>query len=150
MDLPRLVGNTKPGTKSTVTVFRRGVSKDYSIMIAEVEPDDKAAAAKTGANGAKPKASAAAEQVGLAVSELTDAQRKELKIKGGVRVTAVAEAAARAGLREGDVIMSVANTEIHSLKDFDAALAKADKTKPINVLYRRGEWAQYALIRPSR
>ncbi len=150
VDLPRLVGNTKPGTKSTVTVFRRGVSKDYSIMIAEVEPDDKAAAAKTGANGAKPKASAAAEQVGLAVSELTDAQRKELKIKGGVRVTAVAEAAARAGLREGDVIMSVANTEIHSLKDFDAALAKADKTKPINVLYRRGEWAQYALIRPSR
>ena len=29
-------------------------------------------------------------------------------------------------------------------------LAKADKNKPINVLYRRGEWAQYALIRPGR
>nr|WP_240933340.1 DegQ family serine endoprotease [Diaphorobacter sp. HDW4B] len=150
VDLPRLVGNTKPGTKSSVTVFRRGQSRDLPITIAEVEPDEKTAAAKSGSGNAKPKASAAAEQLGLMVADLTDAQRKELKIKGGVRVTEVAEAAARAGLREGDVILSVANTEVHSLKEFDAALAKADKTKPINVLYRRGEWAQYALIRPSR
>ncbi|QIL78689.1 DegQ family serine endoprotease [Diaphorobacter sp. HDW4A] len=151
VDLPRLVGNTKPGTKSSVTVFRRGQARDLAITIAEVEPDEKAAAAGKGGSGnAKPKASAAAEQLGLMVSDLTDAQRKELKIKGGVRVTEVAEAAARAGLREGDVILSVANTEVHSVKDFDAALAKADKNKPINVLYRRGEWAQYALIRPSR
>ena len=27
---------------------------------------------------------------------------------------------------------------------------KADKNKPVSVLFRRGEWAQYALIRPSR
>ncbi|MPM18199.1 hypothetical protein SDC9_64605 [bioreactor metagenome] len=149
VDLPRLVGNTKPGTKSSITVFRRGQSRDLPIMIAEVEPDEKAAA-KTSPGAGKPKSSAAAEQLGLVVAELTDAQRKELKVKGGVRVTEVSEAAARAGLREGDVIMSVANTEVSNMKDFDAAIAKADKSKPINVLYRRGEWAQYALIRPSR
>jgi serine protease Do len=44
----------------------------------------------------------------------------------------------------------VANTEVAGVKEFDAILAKADKSKPINVLYRRGEWAQYALIRPGR
>ena len=38
-DLPRLVGNTKPGTKSTVTVFRRGTAKDLSLTIAEIEGD---------------------------------------------------------------------------------------------------------------
>lgn len=59
-------------------------------------------------------------------------------------------AAAKAGLREGDVIMSVANTEVSTVKEFDAAFSKADKTKPVNVLFRRGEWAQYALIRPVR
>lgn len=150
VDLPRLVGNTKPGTKSSVTVFRRGQTRDLPIVIAEVEPDEKTAAGKTAPGASKPKASSAGEQLGLMVSELTDAQRKELKIKGGVRVTEVAEAAARAGLREGDIIMSVANTEVHSVKDFEAALAKADKNKPVNVLYRRGEWAQYALIRPTR
>lgn len=60
------------------------------------------------------------------------------------------DAAARAGLREGDVILGVANTEVSSMKDFDAVLAKADKSKPINVLFRRGDWTQYAVIRPSR
>ena len=147
-DLPRLVGNTKPGSKSTVTVFRRGASRDLGITIAEIEPDKPAT--KTSERDEKPKASAAAQQVGLAVTELTDAQKKELKVKGGVLVASATESAARAGLREGDVILAVANTEVTSVKEFEAALAKADKAKSINVLYRRGEWAQYALIRPAR
>jgi serine protease Do len=58
--------------------------------------------------------------------------------------------AARAGLREDDVIVQVGNTETPGLKEFDAALAKLDKSKPVNVLFRRGEWAQYAVIRPAR
>lgn len=149
-DLPRLVGNTKPGTKSTITVFRRGSTRDLAITIAEVEPDDKPTAKAAERETAKPKPSAAAQQVGLTVAELTDAQKKELKVKGGVRVVAAAESAARAGLRENDVILAIANTEIASVKEFDAALAKADKAKPVNVLFRRGEWAQYALIRPAK
>ena len=148
-DLPRLVGNTKPGSKSTVTVFRRGTSRDLGITIAEIEAE-KPVVAKAPEREEKPKASAAAQQIGLAVTELTDAQKKELKIRGGVVVAAATEAAARAGLREGDIILSIANTEITGVKDFEAALSKADKSKPVNVLYRRGEWAQYALIRPAR
>jgi serine protease Do len=88
--------------------------------------------------------------LGLAVSELTDAQRKELGVKSGVKVEAAAEAAARAGLREGDVILALANMEISSVKEFDAAIARLDKSKPVNVLFRRGEWTQYAVIRPAR
>lgn len=84
------------------------------------------------------------------VSEVPDAQKKELKIKGGVKVDTADAAAARAGLKEGDVIVAIANSEITSVKEFEAALAKIDKSKPINVLFRRGEWAQYALIRPAR
>lgn len=148
-DLPRLVGNTKPGSKSTVTVFRRGASRDLSVTIAEIEPDNKPAA-KVSEREEKPKASAAAQQIGLAVTDLTEAQKKELKLKGGVVVTAATEAAARAGLREGDIILSVANTQVSGVKEFDAVLGKADKGKPINVLYRRGEWSQYALIRSAR
>ena len=144
-DLPRLVGNTKPGSKSVLTVFRRGAHKDLTLTIAEVEPDEKVAAAT-----AKAKPSAAAQQFGLTVADLTAAQKKELKLKGGVRIVAAADAAARAGLREDDVILAVANTEIASVKDFDAVLAKVDKAKPINLLVRRGEWAQYVLIRPAR
>jgi len=29
-------------------------------------------------------------------------------------------------------------------------MAKIDKSRPLSVLFRRGEWAQYTLIRPSK
>jgi serine protease Do len=150
-DLPRLVGNTKPGTKSSVTVFRRGSLRDLNVIIAEIEPDKpaKLASDRDESSGKAP-ASAAAKSMGLALSDLPDAQRRELKLKGGVKVDAATDAAARAGLREGDVILAISNTEVSSVKEFDAALAKADRSKPISLLFRRGDWAQYALVRPAR
>ena len=147
-DLPRMVGNVKPGTKAVVTVFRRGVAKDLSVTIAEVEAEKPSR--KTSAPEPKPPVAGPAQVLGLAVSELPEAQKKELKVKGGVKVDTVDGAAARAGLREGDVIMAIANSEVTTVKEFEAALVKADKSKAINVLFRRGEWAQYALIRPTR
>eukprot|EP01030_Chromulinospumella_sphaerica_P006405 gene6405-6264_t len=143
-DLPRLVGNTKPGSKSSLTVFRRGQSRDLAVTIAEIEPDK--VAVKTTDREERAKASAAGQQVGLTVTELPDAQKKELKLKGGVLVSAAVDGAARAGLREGDIILAIANTEVSGVKDFDAILGKVDKSKTLSVLYRRGEWAQYALI----
>ncbi|HSW18153.1 MAG TPA: DegQ family serine endoprotease [Ramlibacter sp.] len=148
-DLPRMVGNTKPGTRSTLTVFRRGATRDLPVQIAEIEADRPVR--KAAAPEEKPKASSpAAQSIGLTVAELPDALKKEMKLKGGVRVEATAEAAARAGIREGDVIVSISNTEIASVKEFDAAIAKADKTKPVPVLLRRGELATFVLIRPAR
>ena len=148
-DLPRLVGSTKPGSKSTISVFRRGGNRDLTITIAEVEPDKVASTRKATDSDSKTKL-ASAQQLGLQVSDLSEVQKRELKHKGGVLVDAASDAAARAGLREGDIILAIANTEVASAKELEAVLAKADKAKPINVLFRRGEWAQYALIRPSR
>jgi len=150
-DLPRLVGNTKPGTKSTLTVFRRGASRDLNVTIAEIEPDKPTKRASDRDEPApKPSASAAAKSLGLAVSDLTDAQKKELKLKGGVKVDSANEAAARAGLREGDIILAVGNAEVANTREFESAVGKADKSKSLSVLFRRGDWAQYALIRPAR
>ena len=147
-DLPRLVGAVKPGTRSTLTVFRRGASKDLPVVIAELEPER--VAKRPNEREEKPKALASAQLLGLTVSDLTEAQKTQAKIKAGVKVDSATEAAARAGLREGDVIVAIANAEIGSVKEFESAVGKIDKTKPVNVLFRRGEWAQYALIRPVR
>ena len=147
-DLPRLVGSIKPGTKSTVTVFRRGGTRDLTITIAELEPDK--VAQRPAERDEKPRASAVAQMLGLTVSELSEAQKKELNIKGGVKVDTSTEAAARAGVREGDVIVAIANVEVTNVKDFDAAVARIDRSRPVNVLFRRGEWAQYAVIRLPR
>ncbi|MBA4256127.1 MAG: serine peptidase [Polaromonas sp.] len=149
VDLPRLVGNTKPGSKSTLSVFRRGSLRDLTVTVAELEadrPERKAAAPES----AKPLPSAVAQSLGLALADLSAAQKKELALKGGVRVVSAEGPAARAGLREGDVIVAVSNTEVLGVKDFEATVAKLDKARPVNVLFRRGEWAQYAVIRPGR
>ena len=142
-DLPRMVGSTKPGIKSNLTVFRRGASKDLTVTIAEVEADK--TAAKTPEK--TPKESRMAQAMGLELSDLTDAVKKELKIKAGVQVNASSGAAARAGLREGDVILSVANVAVVNVAGFEKIVAELDKSKPARILFRRGEWAQYTLIR---
>jgi serine protease Do len=147
-DLPRIVGATKPGTKSTVSVFRRGSTKELSVVIAEVEADKPVA--KSPGKEEKPKASTAAQVFGLVVADLTEAQKKEFGIKGGVRVEAATEAAARAGLREGDLILQVGNVEVATVKEFEAVIAKFDKSKALSVLFRRGEWTQYAILKVSK
>ena len=148
-DLPRIVGNTKPGSKPGLQVFRRGNYRDLTVTVGEFEPDQPrriptAAEAKPGPS------TSVLQSMGLTVSDINEAQRRELKIKGGVKVDAADGAAAKAGLREGDVILAVANTEVTDTKHFEATVGKLDKSKPFNVLFRRGEWAQYAVIRPSR
>jgi serine protease Do len=146
-DLPRLVGNTKPGTKSTLTVFRRGATKELSIVIAEMEPEKIAKPASE--TEQKPKTSNSVQGLGLVVVDMTDAQKAELKIKAGVRVESLQEPALKAGLREGDVVLAVGNIEVAQVKDFAAAVAKMDKTKPVSVLFRRGELTRFALIKPN-
>jgi serine protease Do len=66
-----------------------------------------------------------------------------------VRVESATEAAARAGLREGDVILAIGNTEVANVREFEAAVARVDRSKPIPILLRRGEMATYLLIRPA-
>jgi serine protease Do len=149
-DLPRLVGKTAPGTKTTIEVFRRGGMRDLNITVAELEAEAKVQPASTEPTPPKPAVPATVSLLGLTVSDLSATLREELKIKGGVRVDGVDGAGGRAGLREGDIILAVANTEITDLRQFEAVVGKLDKSKPVNLLFRRGEWAQYAVIRPGK
>ena len=145
-DLPRLVGNTKPGSKASLTIFRRGKQQQLAITVADVPADESQIAQAPEASGA----TANAKTLGLRVTDLTAAQKKALGVRGGVQVAEASGPAARAGMRPGDVVLAIANTEVASVKDFEAALAKADQSKPVNVLVRRDEWAQYLLIRPQK
>jgi serine protease Do len=146
-DLPRIIGGAKPGQKVTLQVFRRGATRDLSVGVVEFDPP--APTRRAAAPDAKP-AAPVVSALGLGVVDLTDAQKKELRVKSGVRVDSVEGAASRAGLRENDVILSLDNTEITSAKQFESVVAKVDKTKPVSALVRRGDWVNYIVIRPTR
>ena len=142
-DLPRLIGVIAPGTKASLKVFHDGKFKDVPVTVVEFETD------KTAAADVVDTETASRSLLGLKVSDLTDAQKAELRVKGGVKVDAADGPAARAGLREGDVLLKANNVEITGAKQFTALLARLDKSKPINVLARRGDQATFVLIKPA-
>ncbi|WP_298832012.1 DegQ family serine endoprotease [uncultured Piscinibacter sp.] len=142
-DLPRIVGGVKPGSKTTLQVFRRGAYKDLSVVVAEVEPDRVRRSAET-----ETKPQVVAGTLGIGVADLNESQKRELKLKNGVRVELVEGAAARAGVREGDVILSIDNTEVTSAKQFEAVVAKLDKKRAVTLLVRRGDTVNFLIIRP--
>lgn len=143
-DLPRLVGATKPGSRSTLTIWRKGASREIALTVAELEPEK---SAKKEERQSRPEQSANA--LGLIVSDLTEAQKKELKIDGGVIVDESDGSAARVGLRSGDIILRLNNTDVKDAKQFNALVAKLDAKKTAVLLVRRGEASQFVPIRPG-
>lgn len=144
-DLPRLVGNTKPGAKSTITVLRKGAKRDLQVVVAEMESEQTAKK-----EDKKPKQEQAVNALGLAVADLTEAQKRELKLEGGVVVELADGPAGRVGLQPGDVIVRLNNTDIKDAKQFNALVAKLDPKKNALLLVRRGESSQFVPVRPSQ
>lgn len=147
-DLPRIIGAIKPGLRSTLQVFRRGGTRDIAVTVGEFPPDPPAAQRASSAPDKSDKAAASRSALGMAVTDLSPAQKKELGVSGGVRVESVEGAAARAGVQVGDVLLQLANAEIEDARQFAAAAARVDKDKPVSVLIRRGNWVNFVLIRP--
>jgi serine protease Do len=146
VDLPRIIGATKPGSRTTLQLFRRGATKDVSVVVAEFEAERPTRRAQAEPGSSPPAAKTA---LGLSVSDLSEAQRRDLKLRSGVKVDAVEGPAAKAGLREGDVILALHNTEIADVKQFMSLAARLEKERAISVMVRRGEFVSYLVIRPG-
>ena len=142
-DLPRIVGGTKPGSKVAMQIWRNKAARDVQVVVAEL-PDDRAAAQQK--RGAKPPAAKPGVQ-GMSLIELTDAQKKELKVEGGVLVDEATGAAARAGIRKGDVILAVNNQDVKSIEQFTQLMQQVEKGRIVALLVRRAGNSLYIPFR---
>ena len=145
-DLPRIVGETKPGTTATVQVWRKGSNRDLTVTV--VDTDSSQTAAK------KPDAPTnngnSANALGVAVTDLSDAKKKDLNIKGGVEVTGLGDGPlARAGVRPGDVIIRIADADITGVKQFETLVKGLDANKAVPVFIRRSDGTLIIPVRPK-
>jgi serine protease Do len=145
-DLPRIVGATRPGTNSTVEVWRKGAAKKISLTVGELQEDRITAAEKP----RPPKApEAQANRLGIVVAELTAEQKKDKQIQNGLVVTEV-RADARADVRKGDVLLTLVHkgqqTELKSVEQFNKLLASLDKNAVFTLQVKRGETMAFVTI----
>jgi serine protease Do len=142
-DLPRMVAQTRPGSKVTMQIWRKGAAKDVTVTVGEM-PEEKVAQ-RAGRRDSK--AGNVVARLGLTVSELSAEQRKELGIGGGLLVEDVQGAAAKAGIRRGDVLMALNNQDIKSVEQLTQLLNQFEKAKSVALLIRRGDGALYVPLR---
>jgi serine protease Do len=143
VDLPRIVAATRPGSKVTAQVWRKGTAKEVTITVGEM-PEEKVAL-RSGRRDSK--TGNVVGRLGLTLSELTAEQRKELGIIGGLLVEDVQGAAAKAGIRRGDLLMALNNQDIKSIEQLTQLLTQFEKARSVALLVRRGDGALYVPLR---
>jgi len=146
-DLPRIVGSTRPGSQSSLEVWRKGRTQKLSITVAELPEDRIASSATPGRE--KPKAEAPANRLGIVVGELSAEQKKGLSLAYGLVVTDV-RPDSKADVRKGDVLLTMVHkgqhTELKSVEQFNKLLAGLDRNSVITLQVRRGESTAFVTI----
>ncbi len=140
-DLPRVVGGTKPGSRVAIQIWRNKTARDLQVAVAELS-DERARQAR----GGKPQPQVGS-RFGMGLTELTEAQRKELKVEGGILLDSAQGAAAQAGLRRGDVILAVNNQDVKSVEQFLQLMGGFEKGRIVALLVRRGGNSLYIPFR---
>jgi serine protease Do len=137
-ELPRIVGNTKPGSRASVEIWRKGVTREVTVTVGELVEDRVAGRSE---RRGKP-TEQVANRLGFAVADLTAEQKRELKVGAGVMIEEV-QNSRRADVRTGDVITAVTargrTTEVKSSEQFNRFLAQLERSTTLTLHIRRGE-----------
>jgi serine protease Do len=124
IDLASRVAAMKPGSRAQLDVWRNGKPQELTVTVGEAPSQQVAAADGGDLSGAR---------LGLAVRPLSPAEQAQANVEGGVVVERVAGPAARAGIRPGDIIVSVNRKPVKSVEELRAAAKNGDKTLAILV-----------------
>ncbi|SFE65653.1 DegQ family serine endoprotease [Nitrosomonas sp. Nm166] len=143
-DLPRIVGNTKPGSKVSMHIWRDGSFKTIKIEVGEARSDDAVESRKL-KQGKKPEIS---NRLGLALSEITAEQKKQLEINNGLLVEDIQPGiASRSGIRVGDIILGLNSEDVKSIAQFNELLDQVKSGKNIALLVKRGDLTTFITMK---
>ena len=122
-NLKNVVSSTAPGTKSKVTLIREGKEVTLTVLLEEMENEDRLTNDTGSSSGAK--------QFGLDVVELTNQYRNKYGISdidNGLVIIGVSpnSDASNKGVTSGDIIKRVGSKKVKSVKDFNRLI---DQTK---------------------
>jgi len=126
-DVATRVGMASPGQPMRLTVWRDKTSREIEVALGKAEDSPVAAAAAAPVPGG----------LGLAVRPLSAEEKRQAQLDHGLVVQDVAGAAARAGVRPGDVVLSLNGRPIDSVDQVRAVLAS--KPKHVALLIQRDD-----------
>ena len=126
-ELSARIGMSAPGETAKLKVWRDKSERDLSVKLASAADEDEAAVAQGGGDE-KP------GRLGLALRPLTRDERKQAEVEHGLVIEDVGGPAARAGIRPGDVLLSVNGKSVDSLEQVRGSLKSQSRTAALLIL----------------
>ena len=139
--LPGVISAIKPGDTANLEIWRDGKTKTLAVRVEEFQEETQKVANRDVEEPAK------ADKLGLSVRPLGADERKGAETEGYLLVEDVTGAAAKAGVRPGDVILGVNGKPVKSVAELKNATAGASKN--VAILIEREGQPQYVAIRIS-
>ncbi len=124
--LPAMIAEIKPGQAVQLDIWRDKAIKHISVTVEELKDKTTAEAiTRHGGGGSDEGEAAVVNRIGLSVRALTAAERAQVKAHGSVVVVEAKGPAAEAGLRTGDVILSINRIKVDTVAAFQQAVKNA-------------------------
>lgn len=145
-DLPPAVGRIRPGEKGQFLILRDGKRRTLQVVVGE-RPDEPRVS-RTEQPAAEP---ASVDRLGLRVEILPAALKERWSVESGVHVVEARSdgAAALAGIRQGDVLVSLGSESIKTPAQFATLVQKLPANQSVALrLVRRGN-SQFVAVRIS-
>lgn len=149
-DLRSAVGKTKPGTTVAVTVMRRGEKKTVQAEIAKSSTPQAFAYGFTAPVPPRLHVFTSNELYGMTLMDLGDQLAEFFEAPGGrgilVQEVRKKSAAAKAGVRAGDVILKVGSDNVYDTDDLRSSFEDAKVGDKLNVtILRKGKQSSLTL-----
>ncbi|AKU09940.1 serine protease [Azoarcus sp. CIB] len=121
-DLPRIIGDKRPGSSVKLEIWREGKSRTVSATLGEMNPETLAEVPAGGGDGKR--GEDAGGKLGLAGRALTSEEAAQIGVRGGLLVERVNGPAAQAGLQQGDIVLAVNNQPVTTVQAFRQLMEK--------------------------